>query len=486
MAKENLRKIKEEGVDEENEQQAFFMKQMEDLVSQVEQMETENSDNSVDPVNTAFFNATITSPFGSEVMNQNTQAENGNANPPPEFVRRAIEDAMTGVIDRLAQMSASNNSGGIPMNIARAFSQVLSNENLRRGIAENLSRAAPALIDPRCQGGKKFACIHFAVHPMLSCCRLISPLLFIIAVMLSVYVPPGPTHPNKGMMPGDQIKGGKQSPPQAPEPSDKQNAPHGVGGWLNKILSSSSDKAKEEDDRASLLQEQESEEDTVTDDAVEPAIETDEKVEEKTNLEEAKESEKQQSTSKQTKPKGGKRKRSMDRARTLAVAAAALAGSKKEQKEKVEQAPVKLTPQQRSHRNLVRLQALCRSVPLTTPSDPVRARSWDAWADREEGSIVFRRNRRALISHLEQRNLSISLQSSRGAGIVLRQMLSTRDVTSEIDDIVKCAVEFEAAKSQRHDVSFSACARSLCAIYLLVTLVYFSEGIAVGSSTVIY
>ena len=38
------------------------------------------------------------------------------------------------------------------MNIARAFSQVLSNENLRRGIAENLARAAPALVDPRCQG----------------------------------------------------------------------------------------------------------------------------------------------------------------------------------------------------------------------------------------------------------------------------------------------------------------------------------------------
>ena len=73
--------------------------------------------------------------------------------------------------------------------------------------------------------------------------------------MLSVYVPPDPTHPNKGMIPGDQFKGGKQSPSQTQEPSDKQNAPHGVGGWLNKILSSSSDKAKDEED-----QEQETEE----------------------------------------------------------------------------------------------------------------------------------------------------------------------------------------------------------------------------------
>jgi hypothetical protein len=43
----------------------------------------------------------------------------------------------------------------------KAFSQLLKNDNLRRGIAENLSRAAPALTDPKCQG-----------------------------VMLSVYVPP--------------------------------------------------------------------------------------------------------------------------------------------------------------------------------------------------------------------------------------------------------------------------------------------------------
>jgi hypothetical protein len=167
----SLRKIKEQGVDEDNQQQAFFMKQMEDLVNQVEQM-GEEVDGSPDSAKTAFFNATISSPFGSEVMNQNNDGKNGNANPPPEFVRRAIQDAMTGVIDRLAQMSSSTNNGsGIPMNVARAFSQVLSNENLRRGIAENLSRAAPALIDPRCQG-----------------------------VMLSVYVPPAVAmHPNLPM-----------------------------------------------------------------------------------------------------------------------------------------------------------------------------------------------------------------------------------------------------------------------------------------------
>ena len=275
-----------------------------------------------------------------------------------------------------------------------------------------------------------------------------------IPVMLSVYVPPGPGHPNKGMMPGDQFKDQKQSTSQSQGSPGKHTAPHGVGGWLNKILSSS-DKGRylEEESHESMPEELNDIVAGEVKDATESTT-TEKSVEEKASPPETKQSDQHARESvKQTKQKGSKRKRSMDRARTLAVAAAALAGSKKEHKEKGKQAPTKLTPQQRSHRNLVRLQALCRSVPLPNPSDPVRARSWDAWADREEGSVVFRKNRDALLSHLKQRKLSIELHGSRGAGTVLRQMLSVRDITSEIDDIIKCAVELEAAKSQRHDVS---------------------------------
>ncbi len=67
--------------------------------------------------------------------------------PPREHVRRAMQVAMSGVIERLAQMSAGGSNkrqGGpgarpnIPMSIARAFSQVLCNENLRRGVSENM------------------------------------------------------------------------------------------------------------------------------------------------------------------------------------------------------------------------------------------------------------------------------------------------------------------------------------------------------------
>jgi hypothetical protein len=44
---------------------------------------------------------------------------------------------------------------------------------------------------------------------------------------------------------------------------------------------------------------------------------------------------------------------------------------------------------------------------------------------------------------------------TRGAGLVLRQMLSVRDISSsgEMEEVVRCAVEIEAGKSQRHHES---------------------------------
>ena len=467
MAKENIRKLQEQGIDEENEHQAMFIKQMEDLASNAERFNAQQQDNNdssgtaANTPNAAFFNATITSPFGSEIFNRMSQQDGGEDGSsgeqhqfqPPEAVQRAIQDAMSGVIERLAQMSASATSdtdgkpqpgamsAGIPLNIARAFSQVLSNENLRRGIAENLSRAAPALIDPRCQG-----------------------------VMLSVYVPPGPDHPNKGMMPGDQFKQGNNQmrqqtavqPQQQQQPAtEKSDLPHGLNGWLNKILSSSDSKGKDVTEKEeSAVSAGESDDDNVTDTTTDVSVP-------KTNAQaEAKPSDKDTSIEKQqqdhssakptkhsssTKGKKSKRERNLDRARTLAVAAAAMAGAKKNRKENI-----KLTPEQKAERNLVRLQALCRHIPLPAPIDPVRLRSWEAWNDREEGSVFFRANKRALTAHLQSRNLSIDAKSgTKGAGIVLRQMMSVRDIANEeMEEVIKCAVEIEAGKSQRHHVSY--------------------------------
>jgi len=469
MAKENIRKLREEGIDEDNEQQAMFMKQMEDLANHAQQhmgnlQNTDDNNGAGIAPNAAFFNATITSPFGSEIFNRMGQqnGEDGSSGdqppqfqqPPPEAVQRAIRDAMSGVIERLAQMSAnaSNKDGkgispGIPMNIARAFSQVLSNENLRRGIAENLSRAAPALIDPRCQG-----------------------------VMLSVYVPPGPDHPNKGMMPGDQFKQGSEQSKQQTQQQQATNAqksselPQGMGGWLNKILSpdKGNNKSDTEEEEASISTVES--DDNVTDTtAISTPLESEEDVEEEEtkSLEEKDSSiEEEEDSAKPTKhhssssrSKRSKREKSYDRARTLAVAAAALAGAKKNRHENRQGAGggkqnLKLTPEQKGERNLIRLQALCRHIPINAPIDPVRLRSWDAWGDREEGSIYFKANKRALASHLNKRNLSIDSKSgTKGAGIVLRQMMSVRDIDEEeMEEVIKCSVEIEAGKSQRHNI----------------------------------
>jgi SpoVK/Ycf46/Vps4 family AAA+-type ATPase len=449
MAKENLRKIQEDGIDEDNEDQARFMKQMEDLASHAQQHADQAGEGGgfgLGPTNAAFFNATITSPFGSEIFNRmqpqdGSEDESSNEQqqfqPPPEIIQRAIQDAMSGVIQRLAQMStnaSSNNQGlgGIPINVARAFSQVLTNESLRRGIAENLSRAAPALIDPRCQG-----------------------------VMLSVYVPPGPDHPNKGMMPGDQFKSEQAATPQMDQNqqhqhrrsvAEKNDVPHGMGGWLTKILSSS-DKGKhhnEEDESSSVVDTDDDHATTDTSDEGESKSpgENESSIEHKDPL-------------KPSKRKKGKRERTFDRAQTLAVAAAALASAKKNRKETkqpgsgIRPLVAKLTPEQKAERNLIRLQALCRHIPLPSPIDPVRQRSWEAWADREEGSVIFRSNMRTLASHLSRRNLTIDSKSgTKGAGIVLRQMLSVRDIDDEdMEEVIKCAVEIEAGKSQKHHES---------------------------------
>ena len=471
MAKENMRKLQEQGIDEDNEQQAMFMKQMEDLANHAQQhMDNTQGNNSggdgggASPPNAAFFNATITSPFGSEIFNRMNNQHNGEDGeqpqqfqPPPEAVQRAIQDAMSGVIERLAQMSAtasSTNKGisspEIPMNIARAFSQVLSNENLRRGIAENLAKAAPALVDPRCQG-----------------------------VMLSVYVPPGPEHPNRGMMPGDprapkrqQQQQQQQSPPSQQQPARAEkndHIPHGMGGWLNKILSSSPDKGKsadndddEEENSLPTVSAPESGDDVADVSDVDASIPKGD--EEGTTEKDSSVEQQQEATAKPTKhsssTKGrkSKREKSYDRARTLAVAAAALAGAKKTRSENNggnKHLNVKLSPEQKAERNLIRLQALCRQIPIPAPVDPVRVRSWDTWADREEGSVYFRTNKRVLTSHLKRRSLTIDSKSgTKGAGIVLRQMLSARDIgEEETEVVVKCAVEIEAGKSQRHHVS---------------------------------
>ena len=137
-----------------------------------------------------FFNATIstTVPNGDQPHDINL--------PSPEQIQKALEKAMADLLDGLAQMSedGSGSTSGQSPELQKAFAQVLRNENLRRGIAENLARAAPALSDPKCQG-----------------------------VLLSVFVPPPPDIFQSGT--------GKMS--------TESNKPLSgtMGSWFQKMLS---------------------------------------------------------------------------------------------------------------------------------------------------------------------------------------------------------------------------------------------------------
>jgi hypothetical protein len=245
--------------------------------------------------------------------------------PPPEVVQQALQQVMTELLDRLAQSVGEESP-----ELHKTFAQVLQNENLRRGIAENLARAAPALSDPKCQG-----------------------------VMLSVYVPPSSP---VGKLPGST------KPP---------------GGWFQKILNHNEEEEDSEDDEQ---------------------------------------------------PRSRK-----DRVRTMA---ASMAGEKTTNKSNA-----------KAERNLAKLESLCRHITIKTPSDPVRQKSWEAWIARERGAVTFAQNRRALNEELVHRNLSLEKHTgTRGAGSALRQMLSFRDISGEMEDVVKCAVELEAAKSRRQEV----------------------------------
>jgi hypothetical protein len=288
--------------------------------------------------------------------------------PPPEVVEQVLQQAMSELLDRLAQMSdqddmppAQQSDSNLSPELHKAFAQVLRNDGLRRGIAENLARAAPALSDPKCQG-----------------------------VMLSVYVPPPPHHMNRGKLPGPA--------------NGNQRQQNNMGGWFQKILNN-------QDEAAAEAAQEEHPDD---------------------------ESQQQQRRTK--------------RVRTMAAAAAVMAANNaKDTKLKDGEKP---SSESKAGRNLAKLESICRPVSLGCPQDPVRAKSWESWINRECGAVIFRQNRKALNDELASRNLALEQHTgTRGAGSALRQMLSVRDISNEIEDVMKCAVELEAAKSLRQHES---------------------------------
>eukprot|EP00934_Nitzschia_sp_Nitz4_P006185 Nitzschia sp. Nitz4//scaffold76_size158648//109898//113782//NITZ4_002559-RA/size158648-augustus-gene-0.151-mRNA-1//-1//CDS//3329557884//6175//frame0 len=255
--------------------------------------------------------------------------------PPPEVIEQVLQQTMSHMLDRMAQQSEELTlQPKLPAELQKAFAQVLRNENLRRGVMENLKRVAPALVDPKCQG-----------------------------VMLSVFVPP----PNGVSAPSrDNVQ----------KPKPKKNSEY----WLQQYLHRQNVKKTNGD-----------------------------------NVDDPPTSETPLATH-QTGAKGSNEVKNPDKAA----------------------------------RNVSRFNRFCRPILLDTPQDPVRAKSWESWIQREHGSVNFRLNRKALNEALTKRHLALEQYAgTRGAGSALRQMLSVRDISEEMDAVLECAVELEAAKSQR-------------------------------------
>lgn len=276
--------------------------------------------------------------------------------PPPEVIEQTLQQAMSELLDRLAQMTGDENgapNSELSSDLQKAFGQLLKTDNLRKGIAENLARAAPALSDPKCQG-----------------------------VMLSVYVPPPPNHMNRGKLPG--VPNGRQQ--------------NNMGNWFQKILNNQDEQGVDES------------------------------------------SEDESQTNKNSKQK---------RVRTMAAAAAVMAAQSKAKNQENEK-----SPENKAGRNLAKLESICRPIGIGEPQDPVRAKSWGSWIARETGAVIFRQNRKVLNEGLGARDLALQKHTgTRGAGSALRQMLSVRDISNEMEEVIKCAVELEAAKSLRQHES---------------------------------
>ena len=320
--------------------------ELERWAQMLQQQQMESNGSAMPPPQ--FFNATLSGPFGNTNQHQVPL-------PSPEMMQQTLQNAMSELLDRLAQMSEDENTSEESASLHKAFAQVLRNDNLRRGITENLARAAPALSDPKCQG-----------------------------VMLSVYVPPPPLHMNRGKMPN----------PKGAKPSN-------MNGWFQRILN---------------------------------------------NQEEANNAVQNEDTTDEERQHSKER-----RARTMAAAAAVAAASKAQASKDSSKEAEKLD---KFDRNLGRLESVCRPILVETPSDPVRAKSWESWIARERGSVMFRQNRQALNGALKAHSVTIQDHTgTRSAGSALRGMLSVRDISNDLDEVVQCAIEIEAQKSQKQHLT---------------------------------
>ena len=351
-----------------------------------------------------FFNATLS----SSLRMPNSQDGDESQPPPPSVIQETLQHVLSEMLSKLALMSnedkevedhdadssdSGSSSNAHPPELRRAFAQVLQDENMRRGIVENLARAAPALSDPKCQG-----------------------------VMLSVYVPPPVVmNPQASQtvppQPQQQQQQTREQLQQQMQRQRHEGLNQQMNGWFQRILNNQNQNG------------------------------------------EGSSGNNNESNNKEETEKAKQR-----RVRTMAAAAAVAAANSAAEASSSRPASEKEREKRgeiRAARHLKRLEGICRPIVLSTPSDPVRARSWEGWVERELGAALFRWNRQALHRELEKRSLTLQtenlvekrngnqLQHSPRIGSALRSMLSVRDIASEMESVIRLAIEIEAETAQR-------------------------------------
>jgi SpoVK/Ycf46/Vps4 family AAA+-type ATPase len=236
-----------------------------------------------------------------------------------------------------------------------------------------------------------------------------------MGVQLSIYVPPPPGHQNAGQLPN--------SAPGSSPPA-----------WFKKVVtpdassSSSSSLSPSSDAEAYVESEQVELEEDVDADSSAAATATE-----------------------------------VDTGKQIA-AAAALRDQSLQQKMKTSSS-TRSAQQQRELWGLRQLRSLAVEIPLAPPLEPGRAKSWEAWIRREAGVITYKKNRRALNNSLRTCKLRLDGLLSFPA---LKQLLSVKDITTDMAEVVRVAVEIEATRDrasrlegvQVHDDQSTAASRS--------------------------
>jgi len=374
------------------------------------------------PTGVPFVNASIhisgmamnSNPDGRETNSNNMWGGLSNNNhPPPEVIQRAMEMAITQVVERLA----GNNDGGevqgnFPPQLQSAFSNLLSNENTRRELVDKLSKVAPALLNPGC--------------PMVMLSVLCAPTRDGSTTAPSPF---GVVSKEESAVTSTTSDGNSNTINTTTDNmSSSSTSVGGKGNWLQKILSvapSTIPPGSGSDSGAN------SENEHIEDGAASPAEAADRaKGIHMKGQEKLSKSNGAGSSSKPLGPNIGK----------------------PEQPDKAHAAFLKRT------RSLRKLESLCQiNIPLSFPHDPIKKKLWVGWIARQNKARIYRKNKTALKEVLSSSGLQLekvrdatAIDDDAALSPALKAMLGMKDCTDQMYEVVHVAIELEAESNLRN------------------------------------